>query len=140
MSKPTRALARVLALSLSVAMAVTAVAHPGGATLITTEEVAQQAAVLDQTPAGDASRERLIAQLDRPELQARLQDYGLDAEQARERVQALTDEEAHEMVARIDQAPAGAGILGAIVFVFVLLLVTDILGLTKVYPFTRSAR
>ncbi|MBC7727858.1 MAG: PA2779 family protein, partial [Microbacteriaceae bacterium] len=42
----------------------------------------------------------------------------------------------------LDTAPAGAdgGVIGVIVFIFVLLLVTDILGLTKVFPFTRSAR
>jgi hypothetical protein len=31
-------------------------------------------------------------------------------------------------------------VVGAIVFIFVVLLVTDILGLTKVFPFTRSVR
>jgi hypothetical protein len=36
--------------------------------------------------------------------------------------------------------PAGGEIIGALVFVFVLLLVTDILGFTKVYSFTRPAK
>ena len=40
---------------------------------------------------------------------------------------------------QIDSAPAG-GIIGAILLVFFVLLVTDILGLTKVFPFTRSVR
>ena len=31
----------------------------------------------------------------------------------------------------------GAGVIGALFAVFVILLVTDILGLTDVYPFTR---
>ena len=35
------------------------------------------------------------------------------------------------------QLPAGAGVIGALFAVFVILLVTDILGLTDVYPFTR---
>ena len=34
----------------------------------------------------------------------------------------------------------GDGIVGAIVLVFIVLLVTDILGYTKVFPFTRQAR
>ena len=38
-----------------------------------------------------------------------------------------------------DKAPAG-GIIGVILFVFFVLLVTDILGFTKVFPFTRSIR
>ena len=32
------------------------------------------------------------------------------------------------------------GIVGAIVLVFLVLLITDIVGLTKVFPFTRSMR
>jgi hypothetical protein len=56
-------------------------------------------------------------------------------------VAALTDAEAAQLADQIDQAPAGASdILGVLVFIFVLLLVTDILGLTKVFPFTRSVR
>ncbi len=42
---------------------------------------------------------------------------------------------------QLDHAPAGAGgVLGTIVLIFLLLLITDILGFTKVYPFTRSIR
>jgi hypothetical protein len=44
------------------------------------------------------------------------------------------------MANQIDSMPAGGDVLGVLLFVFVLLLVTDILGLTKVFPFTRSAR
>ena len=39
---------------------------------------------------------------------------------------------------RVDTAPAGAGIVGALFTIFVILLITDILGFTKVFPFTRS--
>ena len=37
-------------------------------------------------------------------------------------------------------SPWGSDVLGAVLFVFIVLLVTDILGLTKVFPFTRSVR
>jgi hypothetical protein len=55
-------------------------------------------------------------------------------------VNALTDQEAQTLAARIHDAPAGAGIIGTLFTVFVILLVTDILGFTKVFPFTRSIR
>jgi hypothetical protein len=42
---------------------------------------------------------------------------------------------------QIDTAPAaGTDVLGTLVFIFVLLLITDILGFTKIFPFTRSIR
>ncbi|MFN7505563.1 MAG: PA2779 family protein [Limnobacter sp.] len=52
----------------------------------------------------------------------------------------MTEEEAQKLAAHIENAPAGAGIVGVLFTVFIILLVTDILGLTKVFPFTRSVR
>jgi hypothetical protein len=52
-----------------------------------------------------------------------------------------TDAEAAQLVSNIDELPAGGiGIVGAIVLVFLVLLVTDILGYTKVFPFTKPIR
>lgn len=36
--------------------------------------------------------------------------------------------------------PAGRGIIGIAVFVFAVLIMTDTLGLTRIFPFTRSSR
>jgi len=65
---------------------------------------------------------------------------GVDAAQARARVAALSDDEALRLVDALDRAPAGGDFLGTVVFIFVLLLITDILGFTKIFPFTRSIR
>ena len=45
-----------------------------------------------------------------------------------------------QLAGRIDQAPAGGEVVGTLFTVFLILLVTDIMGLTKVFPFTRSVR
>ena len=91
--------------------------------------------------AGAQTRARLASELQRADVQAALQRNGIDLETAQARVAALTDEEAIALAKQADTLPAGGdGVVGALVFVFVLLLVTDILGLTKVYPFTRSMR
>jgi hypothetical protein len=52
----------------------------------------------------------------------------------------MSDDEVAQLAGRIDQAPAGGDILGILFTVFIILLITDILGLTKVFPFTRSMR
>ena len=53
----------------------------------------------------------------------------------------LTDTEVARIDQHLDQLPAGgSSVIGALVFIFVLLLITDILGFTKVFPFTRSMR
>lgn len=90
---------------------------------------------------GAQTRAHLAAELQRTEVQEALQRNGIALETAQARVAALTDAEAVALAKQVDTLPAGGdGVVGALVFVFVLLLVTDILGLTKVYPFTRSVR
>ncbi len=83
---------------------------------------------------------RLVALLDRADLAQRLRERGVSADELRARVAALTDAEAAEVMARIDNAPAGSDVLSLVFTVFIVLLVTDILGFTKVFPFTRSIR
>jgi hypothetical protein len=82
--------------------------------------------------------EQLATLLERPEVQAQLEAYGVSVAEVEARIAALTDAEAAALAARIDELPAGGvGIVGAIVVVFLVLLLTDILGYTKVFPFTR---
>lgn len=87
-----------------------------------------------------APQERLAGLLERGDVQARLKAYGVDPVQAQARVAALSDEEAARLAAQIDELPAGGDVLGAAVIVFLVLLFTDIMGYTKIFPFTRSTR
>jgi len=101
-----------------------------------------QAAMLETGSAlAAADRARIAGLLDRAEVRAQLQARGVSADEVKARVAALTDEEAAQLAARADGLPAaGDGIIGALVLVFLVLLVTDILGYTKVFTFTRPAR
>lgn len=87
-----------------------------------------------------AGRERLAGLLERVEVQARLQSLGVDPASAKARVAALSDEEAARLAAQMDELPAGGDVLWAAVLIFLVLLFTDIMGYTKIFPFTRSAR
>ncbi len=129
---------RSLACFTAVCLATTGVAHGAQPGLISTEQA--HAVNLPQHGQATADRARLHAALSRDDLVAALQARGVSVEQLRARVDALTDAEAAQLVAQIDSAPAGAGIVGVLFAVFVILLVTDILGFTKVFPFTRSVR
>ena len=101
----------------------------------------QAGMVSTETAVAGAERERVASFLERADVRAQLQAQGVDAMQAKARVAALTDEEAAALAARIDALPAGgADVLGVILVVFLVLLLTDILGFTKVFPFTRPVR
>ena len=76
--------------------------------------------------------------LNRAELAAQLKNAGVDPTQLQARVDALTDEEVALLANQLDQLPAGSGILGTAVFIFLVLLATDILGYTAVFPFVKK--
>lgn len=87
-----------------------------------------------------ANRDKVETFLARADVRDAMVAQGLNADNASERVRAMSDAEVAQLADRVDHAPAGAGVLGIIFTVFIVLLVTDILGLTKVFPFTRSVR
>lgn len=113
----------------------TIVAPLAGAALIETE-------TLVSTQEVDASRDRLAALLAREDVGAALQEHGVSTQEVLLRVNSLTDQEVMQLAQQIDVLPAGAdgfgGLIGALVFVFLVLLFTDLLGLTDVYPFVKK--
>jgi hypothetical protein len=86
----------------------------------------------------------LLGVLERVEVQNQLQAHGVSIEQAKARIAALTDVEAAQLAAQIDSLPAGGNgvgaLIGAVLIVFLVLLLTDILGFTKVFPFTKPMK
>lgn len=110
-----------------------------GAAIVSTQEAASTPAV-SSTAAASAERDRVIGFLSREEVRQSIEAQGVDPQDAIKRVQAMSDEEVQQLAGRIDQLPAGGSIIGVLFTVFIVLLVTDILGLTKVFPFTRSIR
>ena len=76
--------------------------------------------------------------LARTEVQQQLTAMGADPAMAGLRAANLTDTEVQAMAERINTMPAGGDAVGAIVFVFLVLLITDIAGVTDVFPFVKK--
>jgi hypothetical protein len=131
-----KTLRQSLAIGLAVLMAVLTV--PSGfaqAKMVTTEQVIERS-----NPSND--RARVTNFLMREDVQQQLTRLGVDPEEATRRVATLSDEEVQEIAGRIDELPAGEGgigiIVGAILIIFLVLLITDLLGLTDVFPFVKG--
>ena len=104
---------------------------------------AQAGMVPTTAVASSAAKERIIGLLERSDVGAQLTSLGVNPLDAKARVAALTDDEAAQLAARMDNLPAGAdggALLGAIVLIFLVLLLTDILGFTHVFPFTKPIK
>lgn len=133
MIRPQRVIASLMAACIALAGSV----QSAQAALIGTEQVA---ATRGQGGAG-SPQARLQAALARADVAQALAERGVDVEQARARVAALTDAEAARLAEEIDRAPAGAGeLVGTLVLVFVILVFSDILGYTHIFPFIHPAK
>lgn len=123
---------RLTASVLVVCMTSLSVPLQANAAIVTTQEAA--------SPVASAERDRVVDFLMRDEVRKAIEAQGVDSQAAIDRVKAMSDEEVQQVAARIDQMPAGGNVLGILFTVFIILLVTDILGFTKIFPFTRSIR
>jgi hypothetical protein len=130
-----RQLRRGVALVLAVVMFV--ISTPLGvaqAALVSTEEVLAAGAAA-------ADRARVLGLLERAEVREQIAALGVDPNEAAARVAALSDAQVREIAGQLEQLPAGqsavGAVVGAIVIIFLVLLVTDLLGLTNVFPFVR---
>jgi hypothetical protein len=130
-----RLLRRGVALVLAVVML--AISMPLGtarAALVTTDQVIAESD-------GATDRERVLAFLGRAEVRKQIVALGVDPAEAAARVATLSDAQVREIAGQLDQLPAGqsaiAAVIGAVLIIFLVLLVTDLLGLTNVFPFVN---
>jgi hypothetical protein len=90
------------------------------------------------------ARELIHGLMAREDIQAALVREGIDPQEAQARAESLSDAEAVRLAGAIESLPAGGSslglIVGAILLVFIILLITDIMGYTDVFPFTKKHR
>ena len=100
-------------------------------------------ATLDKIIAQDA-RDHLKTLISRNDIKDALISQGIDPDEAKARVDNLSDSEVIKAADKIEQLPAGRGAFGALIgaalIVFIVLLLTDILGFTDVFPFVKSKK
>ena len=91
------------------------------------------------TDAGNPERARVLTVLERSDVQAGLRAHGVNPADVKARVAAMTDDEVAQVAGQIDSLPAGGtDVLTFILVVFIILLITDLMGLTHIFPFTKK--
>jgi hypothetical protein len=134
----SRGLSRVVVALLVPALFVCFTAQSTAAAMVATERV------VAASESSVGARARVATFLDRQDVQQVLERYDVDPAEAKARAAALTDAEAADLAARLDSMPAGGSsvgiIVGAILLVFFVLLITDLLGLTNIFPFINKNR
>lgn len=115
-------------------MAVSAPMPVARAALVSTDRVI--------TAEQGSPRAKLNAFLSREDVQDQMRALGVSPDEAKARVASMSDEEVANVQGKLDSMPAGQGFFGALLgvglIVFLVLLVTDLLGLTHVFSFTNK--
>jgi len=88
-------------------------------------------------------RENLHNLLEREDVQEMMMAQGISPVEAKARVECLSDAEVMQIAEKMDQFPSGGDGIGAIVgaalIIFLVLLFTDIMGYTDVFPFVKHS-
>lgn len=100
---------------------------PAKAAMVSTDQIVQ-------TEQAHYDREQLAGLLDRAEVQDKLASFGVSAADVQERIAAMTDSEVAELNKHIAELPAGGNIFGILILIGVILVITDLAGLTDVFP------
>jgi hypothetical protein len=117
---------RVMALLVSLSFLST-YSLPAYSGIVTTEQLLQeQLATLDKPT--------LVSMMDREDVRQQLIEHGVDPDDAKQRIAALSDEQISEIKANIDELPAG-GIIGVLIAVLLVLIILDIIGVTNIFSF-----
>lgn len=126
-----RKIAKPVAYSVVLAFTLISVQMPAYGAIVGT------GAAIQEKDAG-AARAHIKAMLARKDVQQQLVTAGVSPEEVGARVNAMTDNEVAQLSGRLDKAAAGGDALGIALFVFLVLVFTDLMGWTKIFPFTKK--
>jgi len=130
--KKAKAISFFLALSL---LLISVPYRPASAAIIGTETM------IDLGRAQEA-RDHVNSILAREDVKAAFIAQGINPLEAKARVDTLSNAEIINLAEQIDQLPAGGSTLGTILvvalIVFLVLLFTDIMGYTDIFPFVKK--
>jgi len=113
--------------------------------LLTSPMLPAQAAMLDNDriladQQANLDRTAILELLDRDVPREQLEKWGVNPEQARERINSLTESELANINRQLDELRAGGDVLGIILVVFIVFVITDVIGATDIFPFIHPVR
>ena len=122
-------LQRVLCLFLSTCLIVLPVGPVQAAMVGNGQIVAELQAQLD--------RAEVLQILDRTEAQKQLMALGVSPDMVKQRVAQMTDQEVAQLNRHLAELPAGGDVLGVLLILFIVFIITDMLGATNIFPFVK---
>lgn len=126
-----RKVAKPVAYSVIMALTLFSVQMPAYGAIVSTRTAIQQ-------NDARAARDHIATMLARKDIQQQLITAGVSPDEVSARVNAMTDNEVAQLSGQLDKAKAGGDVLGVALFVFLVLVFTDLMGWTNIFPFTKK--
>lgn len=80
-------------------------------------------------------RDNLKQQFEREPVQRQLQAWGVNPDHIKSRIDSLTDAEVARINQQINDPEAGGDVLGILLTIFLVFVITDLIGATDIFPF-----
>lgn len=125
-------LRRPTAILLSLLLALTPLI-PAQAAMIGNEQI------INQHSQGQ-TRDSLQQLLDQQSARQQLQSLGVSPDQIKSRIDSLTDSELARINRHVDTLDAGGNILGILLVIFIVFVITDVIGATDIFPFIHPVK
>ncbi len=120
---------RTIALLLSILLSLMPLL-PAQAAMIGNEQIVQQ-------DLSRQTRDSLQQLLQQDTARQQLQAWGVSPKQASSRINSLTDAELARINGQLGDLNAGGSIIGVLLVIFVVFVITDVIGATDIFPFIR---
>ncbi|MCK5395371.1 MAG: PA2779 family protein, partial [Gammaproteobacteria bacterium] len=78
--------------------------------------------------------------INRTDVQQQLSDMGVSTADIENRINQMTGKEIAQLNQQLNELPAGGGVLGVIVLIFVVFVITDVIGATDIFPFIHPVK
>ena len=85
----------------------------------------------------ELTRSEILHMLDREAAQQQLTALGVSPDMVKERVAQMTDAEVAQLNQHLADLPAGGDIWGVLLLLFIVFIITDMLGATNIFPFVK---
>ena len=85
-------------------------------------------------------RAALLQTIAREDVQQQLSKMGVNPADIENRINQMTQQEIAQLNQQMNELPAGSGVLGILLLIFLVFVITDIIGATDIFPFIHPVK
>ncbi len=85
-------------------------------------------------------KQSLLQTIMRADVQEQLSDMGVNPADLESRINQMTYEEISQLNQQMAELPAGSDVLGVLLIVFIVFVITDVIGATDIFPFIHPVK